>query len=122
MWIFLNDAALSIVADRNNSANLLVRARVPGDIEAVFPEAQVTKTPDADYRYRAFVGRGEVADAIANRVAAIDYDNFKDSASAVDGARGHAYHPVWVSWHSWAIWLRELVEGRATTASRRSPH
>ena len=55
MWVFLNDAALSIVAQRERPDCLLVRGRVAGDIEAVFPKAHVTVTPDADYRYRASV-------------------------------------------------------------------
>jgi hypothetical protein len=53
MWFCFSDAFLSIVAHKNNAELLLVRARRPGDIENVFPEASVIKTPGYDYLFRA---------------------------------------------------------------------
>jgi len=53
MWIFMNDSFLSIVVDIGNVDSLPVRARIRGDIERVFPEAQVIHTPDFDYYHRA---------------------------------------------------------------------
>ena len=41
MWIQFNNAFLSIVENRNNKLELLVRARVKGDIEKIFPDADV---------------------------------------------------------------------------------
>lgn len=41
MWICTNKSFLSIVADRSNNENLLVRARISGHIENVFPDASV---------------------------------------------------------------------------------
>ena len=61
MWIFLNNAALSIVAHRTQPKTLVVRSRVSGDIEAVFPAVAVSHTPNADYAYRANVARTAVA-------------------------------------------------------------
>lgn len=52
MWISLSDSFLSIVALEGPAADpaqLLVRARVAGDIERVFPTAMVTHTPKHDY-------------------------------------------------------------------------
>lgn len=95
MWIFLNDAALSIVAWRFNRNWLLVRARVRGDIEAVFPLAKVKETPDADYAYRALIPRHRVGAVIAQRLEEIDYDNFKDSCPP---ARHRAYMGLWAEW------------------------
>jgi hypothetical protein len=88
MWIFLSDAFLSVVADRDEpqGERLLVRARREGDIEHVFPEADVTTTPAADYRYRAWLPRERVAAVLMQQVEAIAYPNFKDSI------RDHAYH------------------------------
>jgi hypothetical protein len=42
----MNKSFLSIVADLDNPDNLLVRARIRGDIERLFPEADVIHTPD----------------------------------------------------------------------------
>lgn len=93
MWIFLSDSFLSIVAHRFDQKALLVRARVRGDIERVFPKAKVTRTPDADYRYRATILRNEVAAVIAANVTGIQYPNFKGSVRERD--RLSTYHDVW---------------------------
>ena len=93
MWICLNNAFLSVVQDRDDPETLLVRARVAGHIQQVFPEAKVFTDPKADYLYRAFIGRKAVAQAVAATVENIDYDNFKDS---VDDDQLHvAYMKVW---------------------------
>jgi hypothetical protein len=82
MWIFLNNAFLSIVSALRRR-DLLVGARCAGDIERVFPRVHVSVTPKNDYRFRAFVPRTLVAEAIATQMAGIDYANFKDSAHDV---------------------------------------
>ncbi len=79
MWIFTNQGFISAVADFNNQGNLLVRARAKKHLTALFPKAEVTKTPDADYLYRASIPQAEVAKVIADQVQAIDYTNFKNS-------------------------------------------
>ncbi|BDU76009.1 hypothetical protein [Mesoterricola sediminis] len=93
MWIFLNDAFLSIVDKGGDGTTLLVRARREGDLERVFPGAQVERTPRNDYRYRARVDREAVAQALAAAVRGIAYGNFKDSVQ--DSARHDAYLEVW---------------------------
>ena len=93
MWIFLNNAFLSIVEDRDDKNRLLVRARLPDDIPRVFPTAEVFEKDHADYRYRALIPREEVATAISEQVRKIDYDNFKNSVSEDD--RHDAYLGVW---------------------------
>ena len=55
MWIQFNNAFLSIVENRGNKLELLVRARIKGDIEKIFPEADVFADDSADYKYRAFI-------------------------------------------------------------------
>jgi hypothetical protein len=80
MWLFLNDAFLSIVHKDCPEGSLLVRARRPGDIEKVFGRrTKVTRATDADYLYRAVIERDEVVRAIQREVLRIDYGNFKDS-------------------------------------------
>lgn len=95
MWIHLNDAFLSIVAHLDDEEMLLVRARLAGDIERVFPAAEVAETPHADYRFRASVRRGEVARVLAARAAAIPYSNFKASIAPEERARHDAAMEVW---------------------------
>jgi len=93
MWICLNDAFLSIVAKDCPPDHLLVRARRAGDIERVFPGVQVKISNHTDYRYRATVPRQRLAEAIAQRLLAIDYDNFKNSVA--DDDLHAAYARVW---------------------------
>jgi hypothetical protein len=105
MWIFLNDAFLSIVSDKDDPGNLVVRARHHGDIRRVFPEVKVVITPEADYRYRARVPRTLVAEKIASQIAEIDYTNFKDSVT--DESRHFVYFQVW---RQMFIWQGVMVE------------
>lgn len=95
MWVFLSDAFLSIVAHRTRAGYVLVRARKAGDIESVFPQATVRRTPAADYRYRAELPAAEVAQALAERAGDIDYPNFKNSVR--DPRRHAAYAAVWLA-------------------------
>ena len=95
MWIILNKSFLSIVKNRNNENELLVRARVKGDIEKVFPEAKTFEDIKADYKYRSYINRKEVASAISEELININYDNFKSSVSKDDNLRSHAYIDVW---------------------------
>ena len=112
MWIFLNNAFLSIVSDKDNPSNLLVRARHHGDIRRVFPGVKVVITPEADYRYRARVPRSIVAEKIASQIAGIDYTNFKDSVT--DESRHLVYLQVW---RQMFIWQGVMVETLGPTAS-----
>lgn len=96
MWIFLSDSFLSIV-DKGDPAGqtLLVRARRHGDIEAVFPDAEVVEGRGTDYRYRARIDREQVAQAIAEQVRGVKYQNFK--ATVTDDDRHRAYMEIWSS-------------------------
>lgn len=93
MWIFFNDAMLSIVAHPAKPNTLVVRARAKGDIERVFPGSKVTRTPQRDYLYRTEVERWAVAEAISDRAHENAATNFKDSVAEND--RHDAYAEVW---------------------------
>ena len=97
MWIVLNKSFLSIVKNRNNNEELLVRSRVNGDIEKVFQKANVFEDLKADYRYRSYIKRSEVAKTISEELLNINYDNFKNSVSKDDKDRLNAYMNVWSS-------------------------
>lgn len=79
MWIFLSDAFFSIVAKPNCTDQLVVRARRPGDIERVFPSAEVVTIPGRDYQFRAYIDRTTVAEAMYRKVQTLSHTNFKDS-------------------------------------------
>ena len=93
MWLCMNDAFLSVVADRNDEGNLLVRARVKGHIEKVFPKAKTFTSNDSDYMYRAFIDREDVAIAVYERLMEVEYDNFKSSVK--NRPLHDAYLKVW---------------------------
>lgn len=101
MWLNLNNAFLSIVephrAARGNSPTLLVRARRPGDIERVFPNAKVEVIDRRDYMFRAVIDRKLVAEALAAQVMGINYGNFKNSVA------DHDLHDAYArTWHTMA--------------------
>ena len=93
MWIFLNNAFLSIVDKGGDGTTLLVRARKAGDIQRVFPGTKVEVSPKNDYRFRARLERELVAQALAESVRQITYPNFKGSVTEHD--RHDAYMDVW---------------------------
>ena len=93
MWVFLNDSFLSIVQHREKPELLMVRARIAGDIERAFPGVTASRTPNADYLFRAEILREVVNVAMNNAVNKINYDNFKNSVDEHD--RHDAYMKVW---------------------------
>ena len=92
-WICFNDAMLSVVTADGDPDMLLVRARVPGDIERVIGDVPVDRTPERDYLFRAIVPRERVAAAVGGRISGIDYPNFKGSVREL--VRKRAYSDVW---------------------------
>jgi hypothetical protein len=95
MWLFLSDCFVSMVSKDCRRDELLVRARRKGDIEKLFPDAEVERTPKADYLFRAAVKRDEVAKVLDDEVRRINYGNFKDSVD--DDALHDAYTRCWTA-------------------------
>jgi hypothetical protein len=93
MWLMFSDCFLSVVSKDCGPAELLVRARREGDIEKVFPDAQVIRNTNSDYLYRAALPRDAVKQAIVAMIDHIDYPNFKDSVE--DRSLHAAYVSVW---------------------------
>lgn len=93
MWIFLKDSFLSIVQKPGDTDTLTVRARIAGDIEAVFPNAEVIEGAGTDYRYRARIPRETVANAMHDKVMNLSAANFKSSVK--NPKRHDAYMGVW---------------------------
>jgi len=111
MWLFHPDGFCSIVVDAQRPGNLLVRGRVKGDLERLFPGFRVEVTPNHDYRFRISVPREHVADRVAEAIEAIDYPNFKHECAA---DRQAPYLRVWSVMH-------ELQLARAPKQRRAKP-
>lgn len=99
MWIFMSDAFVSIVQHFDEPGLFMVRARIAGDLERLFPGFEVVETPDADYRYRVTLSAELVADVIRQQVAGINYPNFKNSVK--DDERHRVYSSVWSVMFDW---------------------
>ena len=97
MWIFLPNSFISVVQKAGDTDTLTVRARIKGDIEAVFPGARVEADKGTDYKYRARVPRTAVAKVVSDQVMGLDYANFKAEVS--DSVRHDAYLNVWRAMH-----------------------
>ncbi len=95
MWVFLRDSYLSIVQHDSESRLLRVEARVRGDIERVFPEADVAEDETSDYRFRAAIHRDRVAQAMSLRINQLTYTDFVGGMSDEDDDRREAYITVW---------------------------
>jgi len=108
MWVMTTRGFFSVVADRDDASQVLVRARVRQDLEALaevgdLPE--IAETPTADYRWRVRLSRAEWSRALARLAEEIAYPNFKDAVAERQGhEREGTYHRVWAV-------LREL-QGR----------
>jgi hypothetical protein len=79
MWVFTNNAFVSIVAHRDKPGTLLVRGRFKGDVDRFLRRKCEIETPDADYRFRAESTFSDVARLIEIATCDINYPNFKDS-------------------------------------------
>ena len=95
MWIFLNNSFLSIVENRNNKGDLLVRSRIKGDIEKIFPCSDVFEMNNSDYKYRSYIKKTDVSSKLKNIVEEINYDNFKNSIPSDQSERHNSYLNVW---------------------------
>ncbi len=100
MWIFTNQAFISIVDKGDPSGKiLLVRARHDGDIERVFPDAAVQMGGGTDYGFRARIDHEQVATVLADSIRTIDYGNFKTTVTEPD--RHDAYLDVWQTMYAY---------------------
>jgi hypothetical protein len=82
-WLCLNDAFLSVVNHQNDRGLLVVRARRAEHLRNVFgSNAEITVTPDRDYKYRTVADRKTVAEIVASRIESIDYGDFKNSVKS----------------------------------------
>jgi hypothetical protein len=97
MWIFLNNAAYSIVQWPDDHRLLKVRSRIEGDIEKNFPKYEVKVFPNNDYRFSALVPKRVVAEVMAKLIRGITYGNFKGSIpnDKAGNERHNLYLSIW---------------------------
>ncbi len=93
MWIMTPDSFVSIVKKDCPPDCLLVRSRRRGDIERLFPDAEIIEGGGTDYQFRTAVPAKEVARVVAERIESIDYGNHK--AATKDDGLHRAYVGVW---------------------------
>src|ERR1041384_4107267 len=92
MWLCFNDGFLSVVADKNDPTRLMIRARRKKDLANVLgPDADIIETPDADYRWRAFINRKGFKALVDQRIDGISYTNFKASV------KDHELHDIYIT-------------------------
>ncbi|MGZ6562150.1 MAG: hypothetical protein ACXVH3_30585 [Solirubrobacteraceae bacterium] len=103
MWVFTTDGFLSAVEERrrDHRGAIVIRAREASALEALREIAPtLTSTViygDSDYRYRAWLGREEWANALAEIGRRVAYDNFKSEVLRRQGTSRYeeALHKVW---------------------------
>lgn len=116
MWLFLNNAMVSIVEHREHPELLVVRGRIRGDVDRFLGRKCEAVTPAADYRFRAVVDRAEVQRALDRALDRITYPNFK--ASCVN-PRHDEYVAVWSVMHRWQE--KEAAHETRQAAMKKAP-
>lgn len=114
MWIFTKYGFFSVVSAREGDGRhanpvdpdrVMVRARMRGHLEslkAAFPdelgEVAIHESLQTDYRYRLIVDKAAWVQVMASLAMNLDYDNFKNEASTIQGPGSpyvEALHDVW---------------------------
>lgn len=84
-----------------DDGRICVRARARGDLERlrelVPGMTKVARSPNADYRFRAWCSREDWQGAVAALAAEVDYPNFKNAVAKTDPDRSHLYGSVWAT-------------------------
>jgi hypothetical protein len=99
MWLLIPEGFYSIV-QKEGEKELCVRARVRTDLdrlrETYLPTlGETVETPGGDYRYRAWIGRDDLAAGMAGIARNLAYSNVKDEVARRDPSRAHVYSRVW---------------------------
>lgn len=105
MWILTTIGFFSVVQKPSDKEadTLTVRARVEDDLVALkeryLPElSEIQSSVRTDYKFRATAPRAAVSRALSDLVMSINYDNFKDEVTEVQGyKRARTYEDVWAS-------------------------
>ena len=95
MWIFTKDAFLSIAQHPEDPRLVIVHGSIEGDIERIFPGAEVGQHFDSDHRFSAAVTIDRAVQAMIKEFKSINYGELQSAVEEV--SRWHTYINVWVT-------------------------
>lgn len=84
MWICFNDGFVSVVKDKLNIDELVIRSRRKEILEQLFPGNKITTLTVSDYKYRTYCSKENWSKIMVDRIEDIEYTNFKDSTTDKD--------------------------------------
>jgi len=84
MWVCLSDGFISVVKDKLNFNELVVRARRKEILQRLFPDREITELWNADYMYRTYCSKEEFKNIMSESIDNIDYSNFKETVKDKD--------------------------------------
>jgi hypothetical protein len=99
MWLFCTDGFFSAVENRNNSKEVIIRARSVSDVQTLSKVLGVPWNESdalADYPFRLTCSKTQWAKYLSEAANSIDYDNFKSAMEkSFDVSRMSQLHDVW---------------------------
>jgi hypothetical protein len=114
MWIAMNDGVISAIQHDRDPAMLVVRARNPDHLRAIFPGRRVHRRAGSDYAARVLLTKEEFPELLARRARGIGYPNFKNSVA--DAKLHRMYEQMWLAgWN----YQRDLEAGEASPLAYR---
>jgi len=104
MWVFTQYGFISIVVDKKNDNNVLIRARNKTTLPRLFAKngcklSVQEHTPNSDYQYRVSVPRTALGILLYREVSKLDYTNFKEHIQNRDYKR--LLMEIWVVVKLW---------------------
>ena len=81
MWVCFNDGFISVVKDKREENELVVRARRREILERLFPDREIIELWNSDYMFRTYCSKEELSKIMAESIDDIDYTNLKNSVT-----------------------------------------
>lgn len=105
MWIASKNGFFSIVQNRDNHEEVLVRSRVKKDLEEIFSENRIVHTPNGDYHWRVYATKKEIGELLLRQISELDYPNFKGAIAKTPNQADKldAYHQIWSVMHDYSL-------------------
>jgi len=97
MWVFTNRAFISIAYCRENPDMRLVRAREAVAIKELFPEAEIVKDAQGDYRFYAVIPAIHVASTLSKYIFDMKYASMKSAIPKKKKRYHDACMSVWAA-------------------------
>lgn len=100
MWLFTKAGFFSVV-DKEGDGNVCIRSRLREDLETLCTDyltdpPSIIENSGTDYPYRIYLPKPEWVSLAAVLADEVDYSNFKNEISRLQGyERAHLYGDVW---------------------------